>query len=395
MNLEKAIWTLKYAPLKLSDCAGNDEARDEMRKWAVTWESGKREKPLMLSGPTGVGKSAAVRALASEMGWQLFESNASEMRDKEYIEKNFAATAGSRGLFGQTRLLLIDEADAVVDRGGASAIASFLSGSAQPAIVVANDAWDQKIAALRNSCKAVEFKAVNMRAVKKVLEAICEKEGIVNIALVDQASGECNGDLRAAITDLQAGFCGERERKSNVFKVIGKIFKTMEYKDAMRTADESEVDFDMLYRWIEENIPNEYEKPDEVVLAYERLARASLFSSRVIKRQNWKLHKYTRVLAVAGVALSKHERYSKFTRYNFPSIVKKYSQAREARASLKSALKKTGAALHCSSREARETLEMIGAVKGVPAYLELEEKEAQLFAPAVELVKQKRANKKN
>ncbi len=391
----KALWILKYAPRLLSQCAGNDEPRDEMRKWAVAWQAGKREKPLMLAGPTGVGKSAAVRGLAEEMGWQLFESNSSEMRDREYIDKNFAATAGSRGLFGQTRLLLVDEVDAVVDKGGAAAIASFLAGSQQPAIVVANDAWDQKITLLRTSCKMVDFKAVNARSVKKVLESIAEKEGIIDIALIEQAAASCEGDLRAAIGDLQAGFVGERERKDNIFKVIGKIMKTMDYREAMKAADESEVDFDMLFRWIEENIANEYEKPEEVSLAFERLARASLFSSRIMKRQNWKLHKYARVLAIAGVALSKQARYSKFTRYNFPSIVKKYSQARESRAALKSALKKTSTKLHCSLREARETLEMTGGVKGMHEFLELEEKESALFAHAVELVKQKRGNKKN
>lgn len=392
---EKQLWFLKHAPQRLSECAGNDEPREELRKWAVAWESGKREKPLLLYGPTGVGKSAAVRALAREMGWHAFESSASEMRDKEYIEKNFSATAASRSLFGQTRLLVIDEVDAVVDRGGASAIASFLSQARQPAIVVANDAWEPKLSSVRAACKMVEFKAVNSRAVRKVLEIISEKEGAGSAQLVDTLGVECEGDLRAAINDLQAGFAGERERKDNVFKVVGKIFKTLDYREAMGAADESEVDFDLLFRWIEENVPNEYEKPGEVAAAFEKLARSSLFSSRVVKRQNWKLFKYARVLAVAGVSLSKKEKYSKFTRYNFPSIVKKYSQARESRAALRGALKKAGGKLHCSSREARETLEMTGFIPGASAFFEFEEKQAELFAPSVELAKKKRGYKKN
>ena len=397
----KQLWILKHAPKKLGDCTGNDEPREELRKWALAWEGGNPEKPLMLAGPTGVGKTAAVRALAREMNWLLFETNASELRDKEFIQKTYGAASQSLGLFGQKRLLVVDEADAALDKGGASAIAAFLESARQPALVVANDAWEPKISAVRAACRILDFKPINARSVKKVLEKIVAEEKNetngpaheISPEFIEQVSAGCEGDLRSAITDLQAGFAGSREKKSNVFKVVGKIFKTIGYWDAVRAADEAEIDFDLLYRWIEENIANEYEKPAEIALAYQMLCRSNEFSSRVIKRQEWRLMKYARVLATAGVALSKKERYAKFTRYNFPSIIKKYSAAREARAALKSALKKAAAKTHSSLQEARETLEEIVGVTGAAEYFELEEGEAKLFS-ASELVKQKRGDKK-
>lgn len=398
VGTEKQLWFLKHAPPKLSDCAGNEEAREEMRKWAIAWEAGKRQKPLLLAGPTGVGKTAAVRALAGEMGWQLVETNASDGRDKQFIAKNYGAGGASRGLLGGMRLLLLDEVDAGLERGSAASISGFLSELRQPTILVANDAWDQSISPLRTGCKIVDFKPVNAGTVKKVLKKIAEKEGLlVEEAgqLVEEIGGSCNGDLRSAINDLQAGFPGERERRHNIFKIIGKIFKTTEYREAMRAADESEVDFDMLFRWIEENVPAEYDEPEEVAQAFNFLSRADLFKARIRKRQAWRMFKYVRVLSVAGVALSKRERYHKFTRYSFPSIVKKLSAARQGRAALKGALRKAASRLHCSLAEARETLQAVGAIGGATDFFGFSEEEATLFPAHHELVEKKRGNKKN
>ena len=392
---EKQLWFLKHAPKKPGECAGNQEALEELRKWALGWEAGKTQKPLLLAGPTGVGKTAAVRALAQEMNWVLVETNASDARGKLFIEKNFAATSASRGLFGAMRLLVFDEVDAGLERGGVTAISSFLAQAKQPVLLVANDAWEPSMASLRSACRILEFKALNAGSVKSVLKKIAEKEEMESGELVEEISRQCRGDLRSAINDLQAGFTGERERKQNIFKTVGKIFKTTEFREAMRAADESEEDFEMLFRWIEENIAAEYEKPGEVAEAFEWLSRANLFKARIAERQAWRMLKYVRVLSVAGVALSKQERYSKFTKYSFPSIVKKLAASRQSRAALKSALRKAARKLHCSLGEARKSLDLLGPLPGASSFFGFEEEEAALFAGAQEFVKQKRGNKKN
>ncbi len=378
MALEKKLpFTLSHAPSSLAECVGNDLARDELRKWAVQWQTGNVQKPMLLNGPSGVGKTAAARALAIEMGWVLVETSAGDLRDKEKIKRIYGLGGASSGLFGERRLLLFDELDSAIDRGAIPELLGVLRSAKQPLVLIANDAWDPKLVAVRALTKMVDFKAVNASSIKSVLRKISQEEKSGSIELIDVIASECRGDLRSAINDLQAGFASVRERKSNVFAVVGKIFKTMSYSEAVRAGDESEVDFDLLKRWIEENIAAEYESAEEIAKAFDSLSRADLFAGRKIKRQYYGLYKYERALTLAGVALAKKQRYAKFTRYAFPSVIKTLSASRAARQSLNALAGKTRLKLHCSRKEALDSLAFLSQCNGLSGYLELEENEAE------------------
>jgi len=80
-------WTEKYRPAKLSEVVGNDNAISELRAWAEAIGSAevKAKKAAILHGPPGCGKTSAAYALASDMGWEVIELNASDQRnDKEH-----------------------------------------------------------------------------------------------------------------------------------------------------------------------------------------------------------------------------------------------------------------------------------------------------------------------
>ncbi|MGB9695574.1 MAG: AAA family ATPase, partial [Caldisericaceae bacterium] len=190
----------------MKEFAGNPEAVEKVKKWALLFENGKIQKPIFLYGPPGIGKTALAYAVAHEMGWELIEFNASDTRNKNNVERIIGAASGSAGLFSRRKLILIDEVDGLegtADRGGISAIVSMIRSSSQPIILTANDAWDRKLTPLRGGCDFVEMKRINKRTVLLTIREIAHKEGIkLSDEVLERIADASNGDLRSAIIDL-------------------------------------------------------------------------------------------------------------------------------------------------------------------------------------------------
>jgi replication factor C large subunit len=99
---------------------------------------------------------------------------------------------------------------------------------------------------------------------------------------------------------------------------------------------------------------NEYEKPEEIVRAYEALSKADLFRTRIAKRQHWKLLRYMVELMTSGVALSKQKTYRKFTKYKYPSRLIVLGRSKTERREEKEELLKLSEILHCSTKKIRK-----------------------------------------
>ncbi len=128
--------------------------------------------------------------------------------------------------------------------------------------------------------------------------------------------------------------------------------------------------------WIEENIPNEYQSPDELSVAFNYLSRADVFNGRIKNRQNWSLLKYASELSTAGVASAKKFVKNKFVKYKFPTYLQKMSYTIASRAILNSACRKIGERMHLSSKEVFAQLKFIRPfVLKNPEYYRLEESE--------------------
>ncbi len=347
----------KHAPQNLGEFAGNPTVVEEVKRWALLFEAGKLQKPLLVYGPPGVGKTALVYALAHELGWEILEFNASDTRNKGEVERLMGAASSSMGLFSKYKLILIDEVDGLegsADRGGVSAIATIAKNASQPLILLANDGWNKRIAPLRTICKFIEMKKVNKRTVQSVIARIAKEERM-DISEDDIASiaENSDGDLRSAIIDLQAHQPNSmRDRDQLVFECMKGLFKAGTYQEAINSFNGATLDHDLIKLWIEQNIASEYEKINEIASAYDWLSRADLFDGRLIRRQSWKLLKYSNALMLAGVALSKDERYHKFVKYEFPEYLRMMSMSAEKRGLMKTLRKKIALKCHVSVGDA-------------------------------------------
>ena len=356
------LWCSKHAPESVDDVAGNDSIKELAKRWGLDFQRGKRSKPLLLHGPPGVGKTALAFALARELGWTVVETNASDLRNQKGVQKFLGTGSCSPGLFGQMRLLLVDEVDATFDRGQVPELLRVVKEAQQPIVLIANDYWNQKLAPLRSLCIGAEMRGVNASSVRNALERIAGKEGLECEEVLVEIAKSSGGDLRGAINDLQANctaggkivVAGGRDREQSVFDAVKTVFKTTSYAEAASAGDGLDIDLDLFTKWLSENIPAEYESPAEVAEAFSWLSRANVFNGRIFRRQYFGLLKYVRALSLAGVAMSKAAPYRKFVKYAFPSSIKSLSASRSSRALLKSSCLKVGLALHVSTREARE-----------------------------------------
>lgn len=351
----------KYAPNKIEEIAGNDEVKIRVRTWILNALRGIKQKPLLIHGPTGTGKTALAYALKNEFDLELIEMNASELRNKEAVEKVLAQAGGSFSLSGKNKLLLIDDVDALQgkDTGGTGAIVSVLKNSHIPILLTAENIWDKKLTGIKAESQALEFKRISKSSIRKVLVKIAEKEELkINEISLASIIENCSGDLRSAINDLQVGISGARDMEKDIFERMKNIFKSLTYKDA-RDAGAGDIQHDYLKLWIDENIPLEYEKTEDIAGAYNAFSYADIFDGRIMKRQYWGLLRYSNDLMTAGVALAKKQKYFKFVHYQFPNYLRQMSTSMAKRAILKTIGRKIGEKTHSGWKESLDYMDII------------------------------------
>lgn len=351
-------------PSSISALVGNPSAFLAAREWAKLWQAGKKQEPLLVYGPTGTGKTALAHAIASEFGWEIFEFNASELRDEEAVERLLANATASSSLTGARRLILIDDADSLsgsADRGGAAAIARALASSRQPAIVTALSLYDKKLQTIRAHCAPLELRRVQSTTIAGLLKKIAASKKIpLRPEEIEKIAQSASGDVRAALNDLQGrNTTALRDSEKNVFEVVRAILKSQKYSESRAAAFASETEHDTLKLWIAQNIPAEYEKPYDIAEAYNALSRADVFDGRISRAQYWGYLRYSGDLMSSGVALAKTEPYRKYTQYSYPDYIREMGASKSARATRKSALSKIAACCHCSLAQASSYLPLL------------------------------------
>lgn len=362
------MWSNKYKPKNLNEYVGQKEAVEKFLSWIKNW---KRGRSLLFYGPPGTGKTCLVETFAKENNYDFIEMNASDFRTKNDIESVLGQSMKQSSLFGRKKIFLIDEADGLAGRqdfGGASAILEIIKGSNFPVVLTCNNPYDESLRTIKEYSQPVEFKKFTVFDIEKRLKHIIESEGIkIDKGVLRQLSKKNGGDLRGAIIDLQSLSQGRkeikesdldalnpREKEQTIFNALMMIFKTKTALAAKLAINNVDKDPEEIFWWIENNIANEYEDPEEVARAYDILSKADLFRQRIKSRQNWKFLAYMIDLMTGGVAVAKNEMYRKFTRYQYPSNMIVLGGSKFERKEEKENLLEMSKQLHCSTRKIRK-----------------------------------------
>lgn len=247
----KDLWVDKHKPHSLEELAVHKKKVEEVKVWFEERLGSQKEEfqnnVLIINGPAGVGKSAAVYVIASYLGatvcewntptptvWQEHVHNSTS--GIRYLSKldefqNFVERATKYGLIPSSSnegskipiILLVDDLPVANGKVAYERLNKCLHHLVQstlvPTLILITDYkgdssenspmnWEELQLSLQRAgaCK-VAFNPITVNAIKKTLTRICREEHCnvdsQQIDLIAKASG---GDIRHAITSLQY-FC--------------------------------------------------------------------------------------------------------------------------------------------------------------------------------------------
>jgi replication factor C large subunit len=360
-------FTHRHKPKRTSEIIGQDDAVSKLKAFASNF-SNEKKNAAFLYGPPGTGKTSAAHAIASEMGYEVVEVNASDFRNADEINMKVGHAMKQMSLFSRGKLILVDEVDGLSghqDRGGVQAIVKLLGDSKFPVVLTATNPFDNKFSSLRSKSVMIEFAELGHESLHKILKSVCEKE---NIAHQDDVlkifARRSAGDARAAINDLEAltketkALTKEsleemvsRNRNENIMHALNKIFKTTDPKIAIGAFENVDEDLDQQLLWIDENLPKEYSNADDLAQAYDKLSKADIFSRRIRRWQHWRFLVYINALITAGIAVSKKEKYRGIVEYKPTGRILKMWWANQRNAKKKAIAQKIAEKTHSSSKD--------------------------------------------
>ena len=343
-------WAVKHKPKSTTEIVGNILAIKALREWLHSWEKGlPKKRAAFLHGHPGIGKTITVEALAHELQMELVEKNASDYRTEDTINRFAGLASQYSSLFGRRRIVLLDELDGLMgnaDRGGVKAITNVVKNARCPIVLIANNAYNPRFRTLRSYCLLIEFKKPAASAILQNLQRISESEGIQpDENVLKFLAQRAEGDVRSAINDFQALAQGKkqlkydevswlayRDRHESIFNVIKLIIYGRTSLGAKKAINMADVDIDMLFEWIYENVPAHLNDPHDLAQAMDALSMADVYRGRIRTSQDWSFMRYVIDYMTAGVAMARqNSNVSGWVPFKFPSRIMMLSRSKAKR----------------------------------------------------------------
>jgi replication factor C large subunit len=304
--------------------------------------------------------------------------NASDQRNAEAV-RNVALRGALSNSFsldgeylssrsGDLKLIILDEADSLSgreDSGGVAAISEVIRQTKQPVILIVNDFYElsRRSSVIKTETRQIKFQKAHPSSIKIVLRKVAAAEHIeAEDKVLDAIAIECEGDIRAAVRDLQALSMGRTKIEETALDALGDRATVHNMRDLMRAVladrDPKAAKFMMMdigeepsyvMMWLDENIHRAY-KGVEMVNAYECLSRADVFLGRVRNRNNFTFWSYSTDLMSYGVTLSKKAPLPGYQDIQFPRYLMGMSSSKGARGARKELAAKFGEHLHRSDK---------------------------------------------
>lgn len=176
----------KYRPKSLDDILGNGEQIKKMKQWIEklllikpeTKKSNKIENIILISGSAGISKTTTAHNLLKHYGFKVLEFNASDIREKKYIDKHLQQISECANNIGnenvKNKAIIMDEVDGMSE-SMAKLILS-LYRKQIPIICICNDSNDKQVEKIKKECKHIQFHKPTITELEKVFGKVLENE---------------------------------------------------------------------------------------------------------------------------------------------------------------------------------------------------------------------------
>ena len=202
-------------------------------------------------------------------------------------------------------------------------------------------------------------------------------EGLeVDDAALKLIAEKAEGDMRSAVNDLQivsygrkritvedVNWLATRNRIMPIFDALKLVFYGKTVNGAKSAFEMVDMDPEMFFEWVYENVPAQLNDPEDLAEALENLALANLFLTRVKQEQDWKLLSYALECMTAGVAMSRKYSKPKWAPFKFPSRIRFLSSFKARRELLNGLAAKIASKIHSSkAKVVKEYLPYLKAI---------------------------------
>lgn len=225
---DEKLWTSKYAPTSASQLCGNKNQVEKLRVWLRDWfeyskknfdgtgPEGSKFRAAMISGPPGIGKTTAAHLIANELGYDVLEKNASDVRSKSLLNSEIKSVLNNTSVVGFFKhkdeavrgsndrkfCLIMDEVDGMSsgDHGGAGALSAFCRITKMPMILICNDRNLQKMRTFDTVTYALPFRRPTEVEMRSRLLTIALREKLkLEPSVIGQLVLATGNDIRQII----------------------------------------------------------------------------------------------------------------------------------------------------------------------------------------------------
>lgn len=225
---DEKLWTAKYAPTSATQLCGNKNQVEKLRVWLKNWfeysrnnfdgsgPEGSKFRAVLISGPPGIGKTTAAHLIANELGYDVLEKNASDVRSKSLLNSEIKSVLNNTSVVGFFKhkddpnpgtndrkfCLIMDEVDGMSsgDHGGAGALSAFCRITRMPMILICNDKSLQKMRTFDTVTYQLPFRRPTEMEMRSRLLTIAHREKLkLEPSVIGQLVQATGNDIRQII----------------------------------------------------------------------------------------------------------------------------------------------------------------------------------------------------